>query len=183
MRKNNPAELPPSAACTICRINSSSWLTRWREVGRVRLGRLTATSATARLSSMSLQALSKAERLRSRVARTGPERRHRHRGYRRPTARDRPKVRDGEGPASGAIIRAMQHGAGALLFDQTLSPAQVNALAEYADLKVLDRTQVILDIFAQRAQTAKERTRSSLRNCATCCPGSAQSKRRARFRG
>jgi GTP-binding protein HflX len=59
----------------------------------------------------------------------------------------------GKGKLQAAVIKAMQLGAEALVFDQNLSPAQVNALSQFTDLKILDRTQVILDIFAQRAQT------------------------------
>lgn len=73
-----------------------------------------------------------------------------------------PRYVMGKGRLQTAIIRAMQHGAEALLFDQTLTPAQVNALAEYTDLKVLDRTQVILDIFAQRAQTREGKNQVEL---------------------
>jgi len=40
-----------------------------------------------------------------------------------------------------------------LIFDQELSPAQVRSLSEATDLKVVDRAQLILDIFAQRAQS------------------------------
>jgi len=47
----------------------------------------------------------------------------------------------------------MQSGAEVLIFDLNLTPAQVQNLAVFTDLKILDRTQVILDIFAQRAQT------------------------------
>ena len=47
----------------------------------------------------------------------------------------------------------MQSGAEALVFDLNVSPAQVKNLANMTDLKILDRTQVILDIFAQRAET------------------------------
>ncbi|MBX7259026.1 MAG: GTPase HflX [Candidatus Hydrogenedentes bacterium] len=73
-----------------------------------------------------------------------------------------PRYVMGKGRLQTAIIRAMQYGAEALLFDQTLTPAQVNALAEYTDLKVLDRTQVILDIFAQRAQTREGKNQVEL---------------------
>ncbi len=59
----------------------------------------------------------------------------------------------GKGRLKETLIKAMQSGAEILVFDSDLSPAQVNALAEYTDLKILDRTQVVLDIFAQRAQT------------------------------
>ena len=40
-----------------------------------------------------------------------------------------------------------------LIFDQDLTPAQARAIADATDLKVIDRTQLILDIFAQRAQS------------------------------
>jgi GTP-binding protein HflX len=47
----------------------------------------------------------------------------------------------------------MQTGAEMIVFDQDLSPAQLNAIAEPTELKVIDRTQLILDIFAQRAKS------------------------------
>ncbi|MBU2549131.1 MAG: GTPase HflX [Proteobacteria bacterium] len=50
-------------------------------------------------------------------------------------------------------IRAMQTGADLLLFDVDLNPAQINWLTEQTELRIIDRTQLILDIFAQRAQT------------------------------
>jgi len=40
-----------------------------------------------------------------------------------------------------------------LIFDRNLAPAQSTAIAQMTDLKVLDRTQLILDIFAQRAES------------------------------
>ncbi|MBN2311140.1 MAG: GTPase HflX [Candidatus Hydrogenedentes bacterium] len=64
-----------------------------------------------------------------------------------------PRYVMGRGRLKAAVIKAMQLGAEALVFDLNLTPAQVNALAEYTDLKILDRTQTILDIFAQHAQT------------------------------
>jgi len=64
-----------------------------------------------------------------------------------------PKFVVGKGKLQTAIIKAMQLGAEVVVFDMNLSPSQVNALAAYTDLKVLDRTQVILDIFAQHATT------------------------------
>lgn len=64
-----------------------------------------------------------------------------------------PKTIVGKGKLRELIIRAMQLGAEALVFDLNITPAQVKSLADLTDLKILDRTQVILDIFAQRAQT------------------------------
>lgn len=46
-----------------------------------------------------------------------------------------------------------RHGANTAIFDQELSGAQVRNLEEMLDAKIIDRTQLILDIFAQRAKT------------------------------
>lgn len=59
----------------------------------------------------------------------------------------------GEGKLQEVLVRAMQLGAHGLVFDQELSPSQLRNVAEATELKVLDRTQVILDIFARRAKT------------------------------
>jgi len=64
-----------------------------------------------------------------------------------------PRYVVGKGRLTQTVIKAMQLGAEALVFDLNLTPAQVQTLAEHTDLKILDRTQVILDIFAQRART------------------------------
>ncbi len=69
--------------------------------------------------------------------------------------RDRvdPKFVLGRGKLEDVVIRAMQLDAEVLIFDRDLSPAQAAAIAYMTDLKVIDRTQLILDIFAQRAQS------------------------------
>ncbi len=64
-----------------------------------------------------------------------------------------PKYVVGKGKLQKLVIKAMQLGAEAIVFDLNVSPAQVKNLANMTDLKILDRTQVILDIFAQRAET------------------------------
>ena len=46
-------------------------------------------------------------------------------------------------------------GANLLLFDQELSPSQTRSVTDHTDLRVIDRTQLILDIFASRA-TSRE---------------------------
>jgi GTP-binding protein HflX len=51
------------------------------------------------------------------------------------------------------VIKALQFGATMLVFDQELSPAQVRSISEITELKVIDRSQLILDIFARRATT------------------------------
>lgn len=59
----------------------------------------------------------------------------------------------GKGKLQDVLIRAMQLGADVLVFDQELSPSQLRNIATATELKVVDRTQLILDIFAQRAST------------------------------
>lgn len=62
-----------------------------------------------------------------------------------------PRYLMGEGKMREVIIRALQLGASMLIFDQELSPAQVRSISEMTELKVIDRSQLILDIFARRA--------------------------------
>lgn len=64
-----------------------------------------------------------------------------------------PKYVLGKGKLEEVVIRAMQLDVEVLIFDQNLSPAQSAAISRVTDLKVIDRTQLILDIFAQRAQS------------------------------
>ena len=64
-----------------------------------------------------------------------------------------PKTVLGKGKLDDLLIRSMRLGADLLIFDRELSPAQVRVLSEATELKVIDRPQLILDIFAQRAQS------------------------------
>jgi GTP-binding protein HflX len=64
-----------------------------------------------------------------------------------------PRSLVGRGKLDELIIRSLQLGADVIIFDQNLTPAQVRAINEATDLKIIDRTQLILDIFAQRAQS------------------------------
>jgi GTP-binding protein HflX len=59
----------------------------------------------------------------------------------------------GPGKLQDLIIIALQKGVTLIIFDQELNPSQIGSIADQIDLKVIDRTQLILDIFAQRAQT------------------------------
>ena len=59
----------------------------------------------------------------------------------------------GRGRLSDLVIKALQIGANLLIFDHELSPAQIRSITDFTDLKVIDRTQLILDIFAQRAHS------------------------------
>lgn len=69
--------------------------------------------------------------------------------------RDRvdPRFVLGRGRLEDTVLRAMQLDVDVLIFDRNLQPSQVSAIARMTDMKVIDRTQLILDIFAQRAQS------------------------------
>ena len=68
--------------------------------------------------------------------------------------RDRidPKFVIGKGKLEDVVVRAVELDAKTLIFDRNLTPSQVSAIAKNTDLKIIDRTQLILDIFAQRAK-------------------------------
>jgi len=59
----------------------------------------------------------------------------------------------GRGKMSELVIRAMQIGANLLIFDHELQPAQLRSITDFTEMKVVDRTQIILDIFARRAHS------------------------------
>ena len=62
-----------------------------------------------------------------------------------------PKYLVGRGKLDEILLRAMQLGAEVVIFDPDLTPGQARAISEATELKVLDRTMLILDIFAQHA--------------------------------
>ncbi len=66
-----------------------------------------------------------------------------------------PRTVLGRGKLDELLIRSLQLGADMLVFDRELTPAQVRSLSEATDLKIIDRSQLILDIFAQRAQSSE----------------------------
>ena len=66
-----------------------------------------------------------------------------------------PKFLVGRGKLEQICLRAMQLGAEMVIFDSDLTPGQARAISDATDLKVLDRTMLILDIFAQHA-TSKD---------------------------
>jgi len=65
--------------------------------------------------------------------------------------RSRSRARVGKGQVSELAVRSLQAGADLLIFDGELSPAQVRSLTDYTEMRIIDRTQLILDIFARRA--------------------------------
>ncbi len=64
-----------------------------------------------------------------------------------------PKFLMGEGKIRELVITAMNRGATLLIFDQDLTPSQIKSISELTELKVIDRSQLILDIFARRAHS------------------------------
>ena len=65
-----------------------------------------------------------------------------------------PRTLIGKGKLEDILLRSMQLMADVIIFDADLSPSQAIHIADATALKILDRTQLILDIFAQRAQSA-----------------------------
>jgi GTP-binding protein HflX len=59
----------------------------------------------------------------------------------------------GGGKLKELLVHCMQLGVDLIIFDQNLTPGQMASISDLTELRVLDRTQLILDIFAQRAHT------------------------------
>nr|WP_199308398.1 GTPase HflX [Aphanizomenon flos-aquae] len=68
-------------------------------------------------------------------------------------SRIHPQTVIGEGKVQEAALTAQTLGANLVVFDRDLSPSQVRNLEAQIGVRVVDRTEVILDIFAQRAQS------------------------------
>jgi GTP-binding protein HflX len=68
-------------------------------------------------------------------------------------SRPDPKTHLGSGRLRDLVIRAFQKDVDLVIFDSDLTPTQARNLADRAELRVIDRTQLILDIFAQRASS------------------------------
>lgn len=72
---------------------------------------------------------------------------------RQPRARIHPRTVVGRGKLSSIVLESMRRGATVAIFDIDLKPAQARAFEDATGLKAIDRTQLILDVFAQRAQS------------------------------
>ena len=59
----------------------------------------------------------------------------------------------GEGKLKELLVTCLQLGVDLIIFDQNLTPGQIASISDRTELRVIDRTQLILDIFAQRAHT------------------------------
>lgn len=64
-----------------------------------------------------------------------------------------PKYLVGKGKLKDLILRAMQLDAELLIFDQNLTPGLARRISDNTQLKIIDRTQLILDVFALRANS------------------------------
>ncbi|MDA3787838.1 MAG: GTPase HflX [Desulfobacula sp.] len=64
-----------------------------------------------------------------------------------------PKFVVGKGKLSSLIIQAIQKYATLLVFDRELSSSQIRSITDFVEMKVIDRTQLILDIFAKQAKS------------------------------
>jgi GTP-binding protein HflX len=73
-----------------------------------------------------------------------------------------PKTYIGSGKLEELVIRCIRVGADMLIFDTELKPSQWRAITNSTELKVLDRSMLILDIFAQRAQSSDGRLQVEL---------------------
>ena len=62
-----------------------------------------------------------------------------------------PRYMVGHGKLEQILLRAMQLGAETVIFDPDLTPGQARAITNFTELKILDRTMLILDIYAQHA--------------------------------
>ena len=73
-----------------------------------------------------------------------------------------PKFFVGSGKLKEILDYVVEHNIDTLIFDDELSPSQLKNIEIVVERKVLDRTQLILDIFAQRAQSSYARTQVEL---------------------
>ncbi|RLB18308.1 MAG: GTPase HflX [Thermoplasmata archaeon] len=64
-----------------------------------------------------------------------------------------PRFLMGRGRLRELMLHCLQTGSDLLIFNQELTPAQVKILTDFTELRIIDRSQLILDIFARRAVT------------------------------
>ncbi|MBF8149212.1 GTPase HflX [Winogradskyella sp. F6397] len=81
-----------------------------------------------------------------------------------------PKTFIGTGKMQEVTNFVKENDIGTVIFDDELSPAQERNISKILDCKILDRTNLILDIFAQRAQTSYARTQVELAQCEYLLP-------------
>ncbi|WP_337968069.1 GTPase HflX [uncultured Flavobacterium sp.] len=84
--------------------------------------------------------------------------------------RPNPKTFVGTGKIEEINLFVKEHDISTLIFDDELSPSQQKNISKIIDCKILDRTNLILDIFAQRAETSYARTQVELAQCIYLLP-------------
>lgn len=86
------------------------------------------------------------------------------------TDKPHPKTFVGTGKLEEIKTYIKEHGIDSVIFDDELTPSQQKNITRELDCKVLDRTNLILDIFAQRAETSYARTQVELAQCQYLLP-------------
>lgn len=81
-----------------------------------------------------------------------------------------PKTFVGTGKLEEIANYIKENDVSTIIFDDELSPSQQKNISKIFNIKVLDRTNLILDIFAQRAQTSYARTQVELAQCVYLLP-------------
>jgi GTP-binding protein HflX len=76
--------------------------------------------------------------------------------------KENPRFLLGKGKISELVVRCVQTGSNLMIFDNELTPAQVKSLTDYTELKIIDRSQLILDIFSRRAVTREAKLQVEL---------------------
>ncbi len=84
--------------------------------------------------------------------------------------RPNPKTFVGTGKIEEIHLFVKENDISTLVFDDELSPSQQKNISKIIDCKILDRTHLILDIFAQRAETSYARTQVELAQCQYLLP-------------
>lgn len=84
--------------------------------------------------------------------------------------RPNPKTFLGTGKMDEISYYIKENNVSTVIFDDELSPSQQKNISKILDCKILDRTNLILDIFAQRAETSYARTQVELAQCQYLLP-------------
>lgn len=81
-----------------------------------------------------------------------------------------PKTFVGKGKLEEILNYIQENEVHVIIFDDELSPSQARNIEKVIEIKVLDRSSLILDIFASRAQTSNARTQVELAQCQYLLP-------------
>jgi len=84
--------------------------------------------------------------------------------------RPNPKTFVGTGKIDEINLYVVENKISTVIFDDELTPSQQKNISRIIDCKILDRTNLILDIFAQRAETSYARTQVELAQCIYLLP-------------